>query len=88
VRIVRFALADQIAYGVVEGDADDHASLTVTAIDGHPFAAFDRTSVTLPLSQVRVLPPVLPSKVIGIGKNYVDHAREIPQTVDGSDRRR
>jgi len=77
VRIVRFALADQIAYGVVEGDADDHASLTVTAIDGHPFAAFDRTSVTLPLSQVRVLPPVLPSKVIGIGKNYVDHAREM-----------
>ena len=76
-RIVRFALADQIAYGVVEGDADDHASLTVTAIDGHPFAAFDRTSVTLPLSQVRVLPPVLPSKVIGIGKNYVDHAREM-----------
>jgi len=77
VRIVRFALADQIAYGVVEGDADDHASLTVTAIDGHPFAAFDRTSVTLPLSQVRVLPPVLPSKVIGIGKNYVDHAAEM-----------
>jgi len=77
VRIVRFGLADQIAYGVVEGDADDHASLTVTAIDGHPFAAFDRTSVTLPLSQVRVLPPVLPSKVIGIGKNYVDHAREM-----------
>jgi len=77
VRIVRFALADQIAYGVVEGDADDPASLTVTAIDGHPFAAFDRTSVTLPLSQVRVLPPVLPSKVIGIGKNYADHAREM-----------
>jgi 2-keto-4-pentenoate hydratase/2-oxohepta-3-ene-1,7-dioic acid hydratase in catechol pathway len=77
VRIVRFALADQIAYGLVEGDAEDLASLTVTAIDGHPFATFERTSVTIPLSQVRVLPPVLPSKVIGIGKNYADHAREM-----------
>jgi 2-keto-4-pentenoate hydratase/2-oxohepta-3-ene-1,7-dioic acid hydratase in catechol pathway len=77
VRIVRFALADQIAYGLVEGDPEDPASLTVTAIDGHPFAAFERSSVTIPLSQVRVLPPVLPSKVIGIGKNYADHAREM-----------
>jgi len=77
VRIVRFALADQIAYGLVDGDPDDVTSLTVTAIDGHPFATFERTSITLPLAQVRVLPPVLPSKVIGIGKNYADHAREM-----------
>jgi 2-keto-4-pentenoate hydratase/2-oxohepta-3-ene-1,7-dioic acid hydratase in catechol pathway len=77
VRIIRFAVADQIAYGLVDGDRSDPDGLTVTAIDGHPFAAFEPTSVTLPLSQVRVLPPVLPSKVIGIGKNYAEHAAEM-----------
>ncbi len=75
--IARFTVADQIAYGVVDGDPDDAASLTVNAIDGHPFAPFERTSARLAMSDVRLLPPVLPNKVIGIGKNYADHAREM-----------
>lgn len=76
-RIARFTVADRIAYGIVEGDFADEASLTVNAIDGHPFAPFERTSVRLALAEVRLLPPVLPNKVIGIGKNYADHAREM-----------
>lgn len=76
-RIARFTVADQIAYGVVDGDAPDIASLTVNAIDGHPFAPFERTSARFAMSDVRLLPPVLPNKVIGIGKNYADHAREM-----------
>jgi 2-keto-4-pentenoate hydratase/2-oxohepta-3-ene-1,7-dioic acid hydratase in catechol pathway len=77
VRFVRFTAADRIAYGVVDGEGDDHASLTVTAIDGHPFAPYERTNAVFPLGDVRLLPPVLPSKVIGIGKNYADHAAEL-----------
>ena len=76
-RIARFTVSDQIAYGVVDGETADPASLTVNAIDGHPFAPFERTSVRLPLADVRLLPPVLPHKVLGIGKNYADHAREM-----------
>ncbi len=76
-RIARFTVADQIAYGVVDGDTDDMSTLTVNAIDGHPFAPFERTSARFPLSDVRLLPPVLPNKLIGIGKNYADHAREM-----------
>jgi len=81
VRIARFTIADQIAYGTVDGgdggDDTDPSSLTITAIDGHPFAPFERSSAVFPLADVRLLPPVLPSKVIGIGKNYADHAREM-----------
>ncbi len=77
VRIARFTISDQIAYGVVDGDAEDVASLTVNAIDGHPFAPFERTSARFALRDVRLLPPVLPNKLIGIGKNYADHAREM-----------
>jgi 2-keto-4-pentenoate hydratase/2-oxohepta-3-ene-1,7-dioic acid hydratase in catechol pathway len=77
VRIARFVVADQIAYGIVEGDEADPGSLRIAAIDGHPFAPFERTSAVLDLADVRLLPPVLPSKVIGIGKNYLEHAREM-----------
>jgi len=30
-----------------------------------------------PLSDVRLLAPVLPSKIIGVGRNYADHAAEL-----------
>ena len=76
-RIARFTIVDQIAFGVVDGDQSDPASLRVTAINGHPFAPFDRTDASFPLVDVRLLPPNLPNKVIGIGKNYADHAREM-----------
>lgn len=80
VRFVRFTVADRIAYGVVDGDGDDQSALTVTAIDGHPFAPYERTQAVFPLTEVRLLPPVLPSKVIGVGKNYADHAAEMGGT--------
>ena len=44
---------------------------------GHPFSAFEVSTARFPLREVRLLAPVLPSKVIGIGKNYAEHAREM-----------
>lgn len=76
-RIARFSISDQIAYGVVEGPIDSPADQVVTAIDGHPFAPFELSSARFPVTDVKVLPPVLPNKVIGIGKNYADHAAEM-----------
>ena len=71
-RICRFSVADQVAFGVVEGDGD-----TVVAIDGHPFGPFSLSTARFPRAEVRLLAPVLPSKIIGVGKNYADHAREM-----------
>jgi 2-keto-4-pentenoate hydratase/2-oxohepta-3-ene-1,7-dioic acid hydratase in catechol pathway len=74
VRIARFSVQGTPAFGVINGDpGEEHVSV----IDGHPFGAFDLTSLTFPLRDVRLLAPVLPSKVIGIGRNYADHAREM-----------
>jgi 2-keto-4-pentenoate hydratase/2-oxohepta-3-ene-1,7-dioic acid hydratase in catechol pathway len=75
VRIARFTVGDGAAFGVVEGDADD--ALTVRRIDGHPFAPFQVVGDALPLADVRLLAPVLPSKVVAVGRNYVEHAREM-----------
>jgi len=78
VRIARFSYGDPespaFAFGAVDG-ADGVEQLTV--IDGHPFGGITLTDVRVPLAGVRILPPVLPSKVIAIGKNYAEHAREM-----------
>jgi 2-keto-4-pentenoate hydratase/2-oxohepta-3-ene-1,7-dioic acid hydratase in catechol pathway len=78
VRIARFTSAGgDVSFGVVEGPGDDPADLVVTAMDGHPFAPFALVGEPQPLASVRLLAPVLPSKVVCIGKNYADHVAEM-----------
>jgi 2-keto-4-pentenoate hydratase/2-oxohepta-3-ene-1,7-dioic acid hydratase in catechol pathway len=48
----------------------------VGPVEGEPFGEFRRLEVETPLSEVRLLPPVLPGKIICVGRNYVEHARE------------
>jgi 2-keto-4-pentenoate hydratase/2-oxohepta-3-ene-1,7-dioic acid hydratase in catechol pathway len=78
VRIARFAKGDGVAYGVVEGS---DPALTIAELYGHPFGV-DPGGVRLtgnryPLAEVRLLAPVLPSKVVAAGRNYASHAREM-----------
>nr|WP_241265482.1 fumarylacetoacetate hydrolase family protein [Streptomyces boncukensis] len=61
----------------VEGDGDP----VLDIIRGHPFAEFERSGQKLPLGAVRLLPPVLPNKVVAIGRNYAEHARELGNEV-------
>ncbi len=80
-RIARFANGDGVAYGVVEGDPGHRPSLTIAELYGHPFGV-DPGGVRLtgnryPLAEVRLLAPVLPSKVVAAGRNYASHAREM-----------
>jgi 2-keto-4-pentenoate hydratase/2-oxohepta-3-ene-1,7-dioic acid hydratase in catechol pathway len=55
---------------VVSGDV-------VQLLDGHPFGRFTPTDRLAPLDAVRLLAPVLPSKVLGVGRNYAAHAAEL-----------
>ncbi|TXC94712.1 fumarylacetoacetate hydrolase family protein [Streptomyces sp. ISID311] len=73
-RIARFSIDGNVGFGVVEGDELD-------VIKGHPFAEFERSGQKVPLDKVRLLPPVLPNKVVGIGRNYADHAAELGNAV-------
>ena len=80
-RIARFAKGDGVAYGVVEGEA----AQTIAELYGHPFG-IDPSGVRLtgqryPLAEVRLLAPVLPSKVVAVGKNYAEHVREMGSEV-------
>jgi 2-keto-4-pentenoate hydratase/2-oxohepta-3-ene-1,7-dioic acid hydratase in catechol pathway len=48
----------------------------VGPVDGSPFGDFLRQEATLPLEDVQLLAPTLPSKILCIGRNYVAHAKE------------
>ena len=94
-RIARFAHGGDVGYGIVEDVQQDGAAGTVTGADadglvvaellGHPFGIGDEairlTGVRYPLADVRLLAPVLPSKVVAIGRNYADHAAELGNEV-------
>ncbi len=49
----------------------------ISGISGHPFGPIQFTGERYSLSQVRLVAPMLPSKVVAIGKNYADHAQEM-----------
>ncbi|GEB54359.1 MULTISPECIES: fumarylacetoacetate hydrolase family protein [Streptomyces] len=80
-RIARFSLDGTVGFGVVEGDATTEGGPVLDIIKGHPFADFERSGQKLPLSKVRLLPPVLPNKVVAVGRNYAEHARELGHEV-------
>jgi 2-keto-4-pentenoate hydratase/2-oxohepta-3-ene-1,7-dioic acid hydratase in catechol pathway len=91
VRIARFSRDDTVAYGVVQEAAPDGVAsaaigpdtdgLTIAELQGHPFGvgtdSVRYTGQSYPVADVRLLAPVLPTKVVAIGKNYADHAREM-----------
>jgi 2-keto-4-pentenoate hydratase/2-oxohepta-3-ene-1,7-dioic acid hydratase in catechol pathway len=84
VRIARFSVdGGALSYGVVEGDPGEER---VEALHAHPLVEpARRTGEVVPLRDVTLGAPVVPSKVIGIGKNYADHVAEM-QTQTGADR--
>jgi 2-keto-4-pentenoate hydratase/2-oxohepta-3-ene-1,7-dioic acid hydratase in catechol pathway len=69
-RIVRYSRQAQVGFGVLEGE-------TVAAISPHPFAPFEYTGERFPTGEARLLAPVLPTKVVAVGRNYAEHAREM-----------
>jgi 2-keto-4-pentenoate hydratase/2-oxohepta-3-ene-1,7-dioic acid hydratase in catechol pathway len=79
VRIARFSIDGNVAFGAVEGDQPDEHGLDI--IKGIPFADFELSGTKVPLSKVRLLPPVLPNKVVAFGRNYAEHARELDNEV-------
>src|ERR1700730_12299781 len=59
----------EILQGVISGE-------TVREISGDMLARWSVTDRSWPLTDVKLLPPVLPSKIVCLGRNYVEHAAE------------
>jgi len=69
-----------MVFGLVEGlDAagDPTPETEFAPIASHPYAPeLIPLGPRIPLSEVKLLAPVLPSKVIAVARNYADHAQE------------
>ncbi|GGH58916.1 fumarylacetoacetate hydrolase family protein [Rothia aerolata] len=75
-RIARFTVEDQLHFGLVEGGEGEE---TLTVLAGDPFyMGVQPTEKTFQLEDVRLLSPIIPrSKVIGVARNWHDHAKEL-----------
>lgn len=68
-----------MSFGVVEGETavdGKESGLTVAEIEGHPFGDITFTGQRWALADVRLMSPILPSKVVCVGRNYAAHAAE------------
>lgn len=69
-KVARFSNGAEPRYGIVDGPE-------LVVLKGHPLSGFDTTGERVPLKDVKLLAPTIPSKVICIGKNFAEHAAEI-----------
>jgi 2-keto-4-pentenoate hydratase/2-oxohepta-3-ene-1,7-dioic acid hydratase in catechol pathway len=74
VKLVRFRDDVRIRTGVVEGDI-------IRVLSGTFFENPVPSGGEVPASEVRLLAPVIPSKVVAVGRNYVAHAQELGNEV-------
>ena len=69
-RIVRFWDGNKVSYGSLEDDI-------VWPIEGDLYGRYSLNSKSITLNKVQLLAPCEPTKVICIGLNYHDHAKEM-----------
>jgi len=73
-RIIRYQTSqNEQKFGWV---LDESGAFYVGEIEGSPFGEFRRLDAAISLKDVQLLPPVLPTKIIGVGRNFLAHAKE------------
>ncbi len=73
-KIFRYRFKGKTFYGVLKED-------TLHAIKGSIFRRFDVADSGVPISEVALLPPVKPTKIVAVGTNYRNHAVEMGKPV-------
>jgi 2-keto-4-pentenoate hydratase/2-oxohepta-3-ene-1,7-dioic acid hydratase in catechol pathway len=71
-RVAKVSIKGEPRWGLVDGPE-------LVLFKGHPeFTDYETTGERIPLKEVTLLPPTLPTtKIVCIGKNYADHAAEM-----------
>ena len=70
-KFARYLAHGQVRYGVVDGD-------TLREITTTPFEDHQVTDHTHPVSEVKLLAPAQPSKMLAVGLNYSSHLHDRP----------
>ena len=81
-RLARIAHPEGVAFVAVDGP--DGSEQRAREIADHPFGPPEFTGKSWALADVRLLAPILPSKILALGRNYRDHAAELGNPVPTS----
>lgn len=74
-KVARFSNGAEPRFGIVDGPE-------LVVLKGHPLVAgYQTTGERIPLKEVKLLAPAIPSKIVCIGKNFADHAAEIGEEI-------
>ncbi len=73
-KIVRFTNGFTTEYGVIDGDM-------IQALSGSPFESYTITHKFYRPTDVKILPPCLPSKIVALGVNYKSHGEEMSHSI-------
>ncbi|MEE9286301.1 MAG: fumarylacetoacetate hydrolase family protein, partial [Dehalococcoidia bacterium] len=69
-KIARYRMGRRVGYGIVEDGV-------LYAAQGQGLGRLRRAARIAPVDQASLLPPTRPSKIVAVGKNYLDHAQEM-----------
>jgi 2-keto-4-pentenoate hydratase/2-oxohepta-3-ene-1,7-dioic acid hydratase in catechol pathway len=75
----RFSSAEGSQFGLIETvSGTEHITHTLAPhLNGLPDLNKSGKTHSLPLASATLLPPVRPSKIVCVGRNYLDHAKEL-----------
>jgi 2-keto-4-pentenoate hydratase/2-oxohepta-3-ene-1,7-dioic acid hydratase in catechol pathway len=84
-KLCRFQPLEFDAKDVSRSARESHPAPRAGIIDGHLIREIhgeiwgprERTGTDWPLAEVKLLPPSAPSKIVCVGRNYLDHAKEL-----------
>lgn len=69
-KLIRFLAQGRPSLGILNGN-------DVAELDGDFFTPFRTLKTSCVFSQIQLLPPCTPSKIVAVGLNYRDHAKEL-----------
>ena len=74
-KVARFSNGAEPRFGIVDGPE-------LVVLKGHPLVTgYQTTGERIPLKELKLLAPTIPSKIVCIGKNFADHAAEIGEEI-------
>ena len=73
-KLLRYNNNDKIENGIFENN-------TIKKIKGDFFSEFQVTETEIDPSSVKLLPPTMPTKIVAVGLNYIDHAKELKMEI-------
>ncbi|MDO5563492.1 MAG: fumarylacetoacetate hydrolase family protein [Synergistaceae bacterium] len=74
VRYCRFSVDGRSYSGQVRDNSVD-------IVEGDPFTGMSLMRLSYPVDRVKFLPPIMPKKIWCVGRNYVEHAKELNHEV-------